>query len=84
MANKMVPAADLQSGDRIKISPRHRKEKWIREVITLKATRGRVPKAHHGMILIVFWSCTQLVVNPDQELFLVYSPKSQEKEVASE
>ena len=83
MSSKMVLASSLQSGDRIKLSPRHRQEKWIREVILLDSSKGRIPKAHLGMILIVFWSCTQLLVKPDRQLFLVYSPKTQEKEVAN-
>lgn len=78
MSSRMVKVSELQSGDRFKLSPRHRKEQWVNKVIHLDSSRKGIPKMHHGKILLVTWSCSQIIRDPDHEVFLVHSPKAQD------
>ena len=81
MSSLFVPASELKSGDTIKLSIRHSKKLWIQEIITLDASNTR-KHSLHGHLKLVFWSCQSLIVSPDRQFFRVYSPKTQEKEVA--
>lgn len=78
MCSKLVKASELKAGDQIKLSPRHRKVHWIQKIITLDASVGKIPKEMDGMLLLVLWSCKQIQISPDKEIFLVYSPKTEE------
>lgn len=78
MASQFVKASELKSGDQIKRSIRHRKVYWIQKVIKLDASKGKIPKEHDGMLLLVFWSCRQSIVHPDAQIFLVHSPTETE------
>ena len=76
MSSRMVKVSELQSGDRFKLSARHRKEQWVNKVIHLDSSQKGIPKMYHGKILLVTWSCTQIIRDPDHEVFLVHSPNN--------
>jgi putative ribosome biogenesis GTPase RsgA len=82
MISRFVRAGDLKSGDTIKLSPRHSKTKWIREVKPITEEKKRVPKAERDHIVLVFWSCHKMIMHPDSQVFQVHSPKAAEREVS--
>lgn len=74
-SDRFVEASELQSGDTIKLSPRHSKKYWIREITVIDG-RCTGLRHLHGQIKITFWSCSSIIVPADRKFFRIHSPKT--------
>jgi len=78
MANPFIKVSALKNGDTFKINPRHKREHWVQQIVNITKEITGI-SSHIGKILIVTGECRQYILDPEQEIFLVFSPMTSKK-----